>query len=82
MFRGPTIVFFDLKAAFDLVGRTAILPCLSLEGGINICSGKNLSDLEYPNDVMLRSEDSSKLRIFLHRLNDSVGTLRMRFTSS
>lgn len=50
--------------------------------GIDIYSDKDLSDLGYADDVVLLSDDTSKLQIFPYRLNDSIGKLGMRFASS
>lgn len=41
-----------------------IAPSPCEKSGIDICSGRKLSDLEYADNVILQSEDPSKLQIF------------------
>lgn len=41
-------------------------------GGIDMYCDRNLSDLEYTDNVVLLSEDSSMLQVFLDHLDDSV----------
>lgn len=53
-----------------------------MRNGTDICSHKNLSDLEYSDDVALVSEDPTNLQVSLDRVNDSVGMYRMRFAPS
>lgn len=51
--------------------------------GMDICSdGNHLFDFKYADDVVVLSEGSSHLQIFLDRLRDSVGMFDMHFASS
>lgn len=61
-----------------------LMDTLSLcdNGGIDICSDDKLTDLEYGEDVMLLSGDSVELQVFLHRLDESIDTLGIRFAPS
>lgn len=45
-------------------------------------SGKKLSDLEYPDDVVPVREDPNKLPAFLSRLRDAVGIFGIHFGPS
>lgn len=49
------------------------------EIGIDICSDMELSNLEYADDVLLLSDDPSRLHIFIDPLNDSM-CLRLGWT--
>lgn len=51
-------------------------------GDTEICLDRNPSDLEYADDDVLLSEDSSNLQVFLHRLNNSVGIFGMHVGTS
>lgn len=56
------------------------IPLFSCENsGIHICSNRNLSDLEYTDDVVLCSIDPRKLQVFLNRPNGSVSMFGTRF---
>lgn len=56
-----------------------IAPSTWDSSGSDICSDGKLSDLEHADDVLLLSEDSSKVQVFLDRLNHIVW---VRFASS
>lgn len=43
---------------------------------IDICSDRNLSDLEYAEDAVLFSEDPNELQVLLDCLNDSMCGMR------
>lgn len=48
----------------------ALFPCE--ESDVDICSDRNLFGLEYADDVVLLSENSSKIQVLLDRLSDYV----------
>lgn len=50
-----------------------IIPSSCENIGIDMCSNRKPSDLDYVDNVVLLSEESSKVQVFLDRLNDSVG---------
>lgn len=54
-------------------------PCEN--SGINFCWDWNLSDVEYAHDVLLITEDSSNLQVFLNCLSNFVVTFGTRFAS-
>lgn len=62
-----------IRALFNLVIDVVIEIALSSSdnSGISIGSNKNLSDLECADEVVLLNEDSTKLQVFLARLNGS-----------
>lgn len=56
--------------------KITLSPCKN--SSIDIRSDRELSDLEYAEDIVLLSKDASKMPIFLDRLNDSAGIFDMQ----
>lgn len=55
------------------IGIVTVAALSSYEnGGIDICPNSNLSELEYADDVVLLSQDSIKLQVFLNHLIDGA----------
>lgn len=46
---------------------------------IGVCSNRNMFNLENADDVVVPSEDQSKLRVFPDRLDDNVWMFVMLF---
>lgn len=69
-------VLFDF--VIGMVMKVAVSSFVN--GCIDKCSDRHLSDFEYADGVVLVSEDISTLQFFLHRLNDSTEIFGMRFT--
>lgn len=61
---------------------TEIIVSSRESSGIVIYSYDSVSDLGYASDIVLLSEDRSKLQVFLDRMNDNVGIFRMWFALS
>jgi hypothetical protein len=72
----PFLFNFVIDTIFD----TALSSCD--DSGIEFLPGGKLSDLEYADDVVLLSENTGKLQVFLNELNSCVAMFGMRFAPS
>lgn len=71
--------FHLFPSVFPLEMVTETAPSLCENSDIDICSDRNLLDLEYASGVVQLNKDPSKLQVFLNRPNDNTGMVGMRF---